>query len=111
MEKRNTLSFFGTDNQKIVANYSMFFILLNVHVFYFTAEVIMPSGKRDVPTVEDNHDGTVSLKYGPKEEGLHELFVKYNGENVQGKYNFEFGFNCASNALPTCIVECLKNVY
>jgi len=45
----------------------------------------MPSGKRDQPTVEDNHDGTVSLKYDPKEEGLHELFVKYNGENVQGK--------------------------
>jgi filamin len=44
----------------------------------------MPSGKRDLPSIEDNHDGTVSLKYGPKEEGLHELFVKYNGENVQG---------------------------
>lgn len=44
----------------------------------------MPSGKRDQPFVEDNHDGTVSLKYDPKEEGLHELFVKYNGENVQG---------------------------
>lgn len=46
----------------------------------------MPSGKRDQPSVEDNHDGTVSLKYDPKEEGLHELFVKYNGENVQGKF-------------------------
>lgn len=51
----------------------------------------MPSGKRDVPTVEDNHDGTVSLKYGPKEQGLHELFVKYNGENVQGKSGFQLG--------------------
>lgn len=47
----------------------------------------MPSGKRDQPSIEDNHDGTVSLKYDPKEEGLHELFVKYNGENVQGKYH------------------------
>lgn len=45
----------------------------------------MPSGKRDQPLIEDNHDGTVSLKYGPREEGLHELFVKYNGENVQGQ--------------------------
>lgn len=45
----------------------------------------MPSGKRDLPSIEDNRDGTVSLKYDPKEEGLHELFVKYNGENVQGK--------------------------
>ncbi|XP_050427022.1 filamin-A isoform X1 [Adelges cooleyi] len=49
-----------------------------------TADIKMPSGKIDKPFVEDNHDGTVSLKYGPKEEGLHELYVKYNGENVQG---------------------------
>ncbi|XP_060844344.1 filamin-A isoform X4 [Rhopalosiphum padi] len=56
--------------------------------FYYVntkkADITMPSGKRDQPSVEDNHDGTVSLKYDPKEEGLHELFVKYNGENVQG---------------------------
>ncbi|XP_025198820.1 filamin-A isoform X2 [Melanaphis sacchari] len=51
---------------------------------HLTADITMPSGKRDQPSVEDNHDGTVSLKYDPKEEGLHELFVKYNGENVQG---------------------------
>ncbi|XP_008178841.1 filamin-A isoform X2 [Acyrthosiphon pisum] len=51
---------------------------------HLTADIAMPSGKRDQPSVEDNHDGTVSLKYDPKEEGLHELFVKYNGENVQG---------------------------
>ncbi|XP_050531190.1 filamin-A isoform X2 [Daktulosphaira vitifoliae] len=49
-----------------------------------TADIKMPSGKIDKPSIEDNHDGTVSLKYGPKEEGLHELYVKYNGENVQG---------------------------
>jgi len=53
--------------------------------FLLSADITMPSGKRDQPSVEDNHDGTVSLKYDPKEEGLHELFVKYNGENVQGK--------------------------
>lgn len=52
----------------------------------------MPSGKRDLPSIEDNRDGTVSLKYGPKEEGLHELFVKYNGENVQGKSFVRFFF-------------------
>lgn len=55
-------------------------------IFFLSADITMPSGKRDQPSVEDNHDGTVSLKYDPKEEGLHELFVKYNGENVQGKY-------------------------
>lgn len=45
----------------------------------------MPSGKVDKPSIEDNRDGTVSLKYEPREEGLHELLVKYNGEHVQGK--------------------------
>jgi len=44
----------------------------------------MPSGKIDKPVIEDNRDGTVSLKYEPREEGLHELLVKYNGEHVQG---------------------------
>ncbi len=46
----------------------------------------MPSGKVDKPIIEDNRDGTVSLKYEPREEGLHELLVKYNGEHVQGRY-------------------------
>ncbi|EEB10613.1 Filamin-C, putative [Pediculus humanus corporis] len=44
----------------------------------------MPSGKVDKPVIEDNRDGTVSINYGPKEEGLHELHIKYNGEHVQG---------------------------
>lgn len=56
----------------------------------FSADIKMPSGKRDQPSIEDNHDGTVSLKYGPKEEGLHELYVKYNGENVQGNNNTNY---------------------
>ncbi|XP_037898811.1 filamin-A isoform X1 [Glossina fuscipes] len=48
------------------------------------AEVKMPSGKVDKPIIQDNRDGTVSVKYEPKEEGTHELVVKYNGEPVQG---------------------------
>lgn len=49
----------------------------------------MPSGNVDVPIIEDNHDGTVSIKYEPREEGSHELNVKYNGEHVQGSpYKF-----------------------
>nr|CAD7585817.1 unnamed protein product [Timema genevievae] len=47
-------------------------------------EIKMPSGNVDKPVIEDNRDGTVSIKYDPKEEGLHELAVKYNGEHVQG---------------------------
>jgi hypothetical protein len=45
----------------------------------------MPSGNIDKPGVEDNRDGTVSIRYDPREEGLHELALKYNGEHVQGK--------------------------
>lgn len=45
----------------------------------------MPSGNVDKPVIEDNRDGTVCVKYDPREEGLHELSVKYNGEHVQGK--------------------------
>ena len=51
-----------------------------------SAEIKMPSGKVDKPVIEDNRDGTVSLKYEPREEGLHELLVKYNGEHVQGRF-------------------------
>ncbi|XP_071544152.1 filamin-A isoform X11 [Panulirus ornatus] len=51
---------------------------------HVTAEVRMPSGVLDLPVIEDNRDGTVSVRYSPREEGLHELHVKYNSEHVQG---------------------------
>lgn len=44
----------------------------------------MPSGTVDKPVIDDNRDGTVSIRYDPREEGLHELALKYNGEHVQG---------------------------
>ncbi|VVD00357.1 unnamed protein product [Leptidea sinapis] len=34
----------------------------------------MPSGIIDQPVIEDNRDGTVSIKYDPREEGVHELY-------------------------------------
>lgn len=46
----------------------------------------MPSGKYDKPEVIDNQDGTISIKYDPREEGLHELHVKYNQEHIPGKF-------------------------
>lgn len=55
-------------------------------MFKIAAEVKMPSGNVDKPTIEDNHDGTVRVQYDPREEGIHELAVKYNGEHVQGEY-------------------------
>lgn len=52
-----------------------------------SADVKMPSGNIDKPIVEDNHDGTVSIRYDPREEGSHELLLKFNGETVQGETN------------------------
>lgn len=55
------------------------------HPSWISAEVKMPSGQVDKPVIQDNRDGTVSIKYDPKEEGIHELAVKYNGEPIQGE--------------------------
>ncbi|CAG0912725.1 unnamed protein product [Notodromas monacha] len=65
-----------------------------------TAEIKMPSGKTDKPVIEDNRDGTVSVRYEPKEEGLHELVVKYNGEHVQGS-PFKFHVDSISSGYVT----------
>lgn len=43
-----------------------------------SADVKMPSGNVDKPVIDDNRDGTVSIRYDPREEGLHELTLKYN---------------------------------
>ncbi|XP_058791414.1 filamin-A isoform X2 [Phymastichus coffea] len=66
----------------------------------FASEVKMPSGNVDKPVIEDNHDGTVSIKYDPKEEGLHEVYVKYNGEHVQGS-PFKFHVDSLSSGHVT----------
>lgn len=49
----------------------------------------MPSGNMDKPIITDNRDGTVSIRYDPKEEGQHELAVKFNGEHVQGSWKYQ----------------------
>lgn len=54
----------------------------------------MPSGHVDQPRIEDNRDGTVRIQYDPREEGIHELAVKYNGEHVQGNFVFFLIFYC-----------------
>ncbi|XP_065072532.1 filamin-A isoform X4 [Ochlerotatus camptorhynchus] len=65
-----------------------------------SAEVRMPSGEVDMPVIDDNHDGTVSIRYNPKEEGIHELAVKYNGEHVQGS-PFKFHVDSISSGYVT----------
>lgn len=64
------------------------------------ADVKMPSGNIDKPTIEDNRDGTVSIRYDPREEGAHELTLKYNGENVQGS-PFKFYVDSISSGYVT----------
>jgi filamin len=51
---------------------------------FVSAIVVMPSGKRAYPNIEDNKDGTVTVKYQPSETGLHELHMQYNNEEIEG---------------------------
>ena len=48
-----------------------------------------PTGKIHTPLIEDNHDGTVLIKYQPAEVGLHELNVSYRNQPLNGSpYKF-----------------------
>lgn len=40
------------------------------------APVTMPAGEIGKPTIVDNRDGTISLKYDPKSEGNYEMHIK-----------------------------------
>ncbi|KAL8611652.1 hypothetical protein ACOMHN_065130 [Nucella lapillus] len=51
---------------------------------FVSASIVMPSGKTAYPKIEDNRDGTVTVRYQPTETGLHELHVKYNNESIDG---------------------------
>ncbi|CAF0854285.1 unnamed protein product, partial [Didymodactylos carnosus] len=54
------------------------------HMSDITALVRTPTGKIHTPLIEDNLDGTVSIKYQPSEIGLHELDVFYQGQPIAG---------------------------
>merc|ERR1712013_404097 len=56
------------------------------------ASIRTPSGKVDKPTVQDDNNGSVAVKYQPTEEGIHYLDVKYNRDQVQGS-PFKFHVN------------------
>ncbi|KAL3851735.1 hypothetical protein ACJMK2_015452 [Sinanodonta woodiana] len=51
---------------------------------FVTAFVKMPSGKKAYPKIEDNRDGTVTIRYQPTETGLHELHLNYNNQPIKG---------------------------
>jgi len=67
-----------------------------------TAFVKMPSGATDKPLITDNHDGTISVKYDPKEEGLHELHILYNNDPIQGSPFKFYVDNLKSGAVTAC---------
>uniref|UniRef100_UPI00358E6021 filamin-C-like isoform X2 n=1 Tax=Myxine glutinosa TaxID=7769 RepID=UPI00358E6021 len=51
---------------------------------HITGEVHMPSGRKAVPEIADNGDGTLTVQYAPVEKGLHEMDIKYDGNHIPG---------------------------
>ena len=49
-----------------------------------SAIVTTPSGQKHYPKIDDNKNGTVTLRYQPTEVGLHTLDVLYNQTPIQG---------------------------
>jgi len=58
--------------------------IINIFFCYCLALIRTPTGRIHTPIIEDNHDGTVSIKYQPSEIGLHELDVFYQGQPIAG---------------------------
>lgn len=70
-------------------------------VFNFVSGfIITPSGKKTYPKIEDNKNGTVSVRYQPTEAGLHELHVHYNNEPVYGS-PFQFHVDAINSGFVT----------
>ncbi len=49
---------------------------------------------KDAAEVQDNHDGTVSVKYKPKQYGVHDLLIRHDGVNISGS---PFQFHVSSH--------------
>ncbi|XP_064632240.1 filamin-A-like isoform X7 [Lineus longissimus] len=65
-----------------------------------SADIIMPSGKVAYPKIEDNKDGTVTIRYTPEEVGTHEMNVRYNNQAIQGS-PFKFHVDAVSSGYVT----------
>jgi len=65
-----------------------------------SADIIMPSGKVAYPKIEDNGDGTVTIRYTPSEVGTHEMNVRYNNQAIQGS-PFKFHVDAVSSGYVT----------
>ncbi|XP_076819806.1 filamin-A-like isoform X4 [Clavelina lepadiformis] len=49
-----------------------------------SSEVTTPSGRKEVPTIHDNGDGTITIQYQPHEKGLHEMGILLDNEHISG---------------------------
>nr|CAB3246486.1 filamin-C-like [Phallusia mammillata] len=49
-----------------------------------TSEVTTPSNSKEVPTIKDNKDGTISVQYQPHETGLHDMSIYLDNEHISG---------------------------
>ncbi|XP_069142482.1 filamin-A-like isoform X9 [Argopecten irradians] len=67
---------------------------------FVSAYVIMPSGEKAYPKIEDNKDGTVTVKYQPTDTGLHELHVNYNSVPIDGS-PFQFHVDAVNSGHVT----------
>ncbi|XP_052780237.1 filamin-A-like isoform X2 [Mya arenaria] len=67
---------------------------------FVTAYITMPSGKKAIPKIVDNKDGTVTVKYQPQETGLHELHVCYNQQEIPGS-PFKFHVDAVNSGFVT----------
>ena len=60
----------------------------------------MPSGNKGYPKIEDNKNGTVTIKYQPTEVGLHSMDVAYNNQPIQGS-PFKFHVDAINSGFVT----------
>ncbi|KAK6175823.1 hypothetical protein SNE40_014209 [Patella caerulea] len=67
---------------------------------FVSAYVKMPSGKKAYPKIQDNKDGSVTVRYQPTETGLHELHVQYNNEPIDGS-PFKFHVDAVNSGYVT----------
>lgn len=68
----------------------------------------MPTNEMEKPTIVDNRDGTISLKYDPKKEGNYEMQIKYNAEHIKGS-PYKFVVDNTSKGLVTAFGTGLSN--
>ncbi|XP_074644606.1 filamin-C-like isoform X4 [Tubulanus polymorphus] len=65
-----------------------------------SAKIKMPSGETIEPKIEDNKDGTVTVRFTPSEVGQHDLTVKYNDTPIQGS-PFKFHVDAVDSGYVT----------